>query len=1079
MANEFTWSDDQLRVLEASGNMLVSASAGSGKTAVMIEKIRRLLVRGESLKNMVVCTFTTAAAADMKYKLAKALADPQTRAEMDPRHRQRETEYLPQAAITTIDGICARLVRSYFYRTDADPAFEVLSDGEKNVLQAECLSDVLEHADGERFALLYDALLADRTDDRIRAFVRNLYEFSEIQPDPDGWLNDCLRIYDDPQAVADALQQMLRAERTALAAEADALRIDTVQAAFTRNIAACEGLTDWLNRLADRPKPTGRIPDWAQPLHERYKDLAGRIEKFLDKEDAWNAAPDAVAARPEAEVLVQLTRDFRAEYAAVKRKRGKLDFSDLEHYALEILMSDAAEAIQAGVRYMFVDEYQDTNPLQEEILNLLSARADLFEVGDLKQSIYAFRLCDPRIFLHKYRAYAAGRGGQAYLLNANFRSSQSVVAGVNAVFGRAMTEAFGGVNYTETPLTCTRNKQGRLRLKLIEGTRTETYPAVYSPRADKGGVGKKYAMAKEIADDISKLLYRVPDKDDEKQQPVRPSEIAVISRSRSQTLAELYDILRARKIPAAYTVKSRACDNPAVRPVVNMLRLIDNRDNDVMLAACLQSRFGGMTESEWNALSAAEKKDLGGPGGLTEENLADVRRACPTAETFADAVAAYAGTLRPKLDAFLARLDRYEKLAAERPAEEVAGILVSESEYFEYLYSLENGETLAADLSAFLAMPAAAGTISDLLEYTDSTEETGAAAGDCVQLMTAHASKGLEFKYVFLADADRKFRLDDVQGPVLFDSEYGLAVQQFDYDAHQTIPTKLCLLTAARKKQRMLEEELRILYVAMTRAQDELYIYGHTGGRAETSGYMPWLTAALQSEPAEGGDDIVLPRTTHISYKPNATLQAAIERNLSACITRRQEREQNPSVVQKTAVTALAEQEDEADGRVYECAHTDSERAAAVGTAYHLMMEHIDFYADFDAEWDKLRQRFPEAAAMCDPERIRLAQRCMAEFAAGKTQYREQPFILDDKGTLVQGVIDLLLVDGDEAVIVDYKTTRSRDLDTPAYRFQTGMYARATERLLKLRVRAVYLYSFFMDKPVLMDKNRISDKKQR
>lgn len=1063
MPNEITWSAEQLRVLADGGNMLVSASAGSGKTVVMIEKIRRLLDRGESLKQMVVCTFTTAAAADMKYKLSKALAEA---------GMQRELEYLPQAAIATIDGICARLVRSYFYHTDADPAFEVLSEGEQTALQTECLTDVLEHEDDELFAALYEALLVDRTDKRIRELILSLYRFSEIQPDPDGWLRDCLRAYDDPMPVQNELQSILADERAALAAEADALRVDTVQAGFTRNVAACEGMCDWLRRLADRPKLTGRVPDWAETLNDRYKNLAERVKKFLAKEDDWIGAPDAAVARPEAELLVRLTRAFRSEYAAAKRKRGRLDFSDLEHYALEILKSDAAQEIQAGVRYMFVDEYQDTNPLQEEIINRMAARADLFEVGDVKQSIYAFRLCDPQIFLRKYRRYAAGKGGRAYDLNANYRSAQGVVDGVNAVFRQAMTEAFGGVDYTQTQLVCGRKAAGeRVRLKLVEEADPPAFPAVYSPRADEGGVGKKYAVARAVADDIVALLEGTT-AEGSVRRPVRYADIAVISRTRSQTLAELYSILQDRKIPVAYAVKSRACDNPAVRPIVNMLRLIDNRADDVMLAACLQSRFGGMTPIEWGSLSEAEKKELRNPSGLTADELADIRRACPTADTFADAVAAYAGILQPKLDAFKARLDRYEKLAAEKPVDEVAGIMVSESEYFEYLYSLENGETLAAELSAFLELAGAvAVTVSDLVEYADSEPEGAAApAGDCVQLMTAHASKGLEFPYVFLIDAEHKFRLDDAQGPVLCDSEYGLAVQQFDYDAHRTARTKLYCLAAERKKRRMLEEELRILYVAMTRAQEKLYIYARKGAATEAS-CLPWLTAALQAEPAECGDSVQQPRMTKLTYRPDTTLQAEISKQLDKCKARRKERESRSPVVQKTAVTALAEQEDAADGRVYECAHTDVERAAAVGTAYHLMMEHIDFFADFDTEWDKLRQRFPASAAMCDPERIRLAQQHMAKLASGKTQYREQPFILDVDGTLVQGVIDLLLVEDEEAVIVDYKTTRSRALDTPAYRFQTGMYAQAVQSLLKLRVEAVYLYSFFMDKPIRMDKN--------
>lgn len=1025
------WSEEQKEILSGTGNMIVSASAGSGKTTVMIEKIRRLIAGGASLKNMVVCTFTNAAAADMRSKLAKKLAEDGRRAEL---------EFLPQADISTIHGLCGRLIRTYFYHTDADPAFEVLRDGEEAAILNECLDTVLARATGDVFRSLNDALLSDRTDKALRRLVVKLYEYARTRSDPDGWLNDCTRLYDEPETVEQRLRERFAAGRERLSEDIRALAAESEAAGFTRNVTGCAVLTDRLYRRAETPAPRTRIPPEFRELNELLRAMSDRVRKFLAREDEALAAPDAGEARAEADCLVSLVRDLSAEYAAAKRRRGRLDFSDLEHYALEILKSPAGDEIRSRVRWVFVDEYQDVNPLQEEIINRLSGGAELFEVGDVKQSIYAFRLCDPRIFAAKYRKYRLDGGGRAVDLNVNYRSASGVVDGVNEVFLRAMTEEFGGVDYAAAALKCGRGVPGeKVRLKIVPGGAPPAYPAVYSVRDDAGGSGKKHGVAAAAVSDIVSLLDQTV-RDGGVARPVKPSEIAVIARSRSETLDEIYAMLRARKIPAAYAMKSRVADSPAVRPLVNMLRLIDNRSDDIMLAACLKSRFGGFTDDE----------------------LADIRRS--GGGTFCEAFDRYAGPLRERLDAFRTRLDRYEAMAATAPVDETAGLIVSEAEYFEYLYSEEDGEALAAALSRFLRLAGeVAVTVPELLEYVDSEPDDDAAAadtGDCVRLMTAHASKGLEFPYVLLVDADRKFRFDDAEGPVIADDEYGLAVKRFDYDARKTERTKLYLLSAAAQRRRMTEEELRILYVAMTRAKEKLYIYAaeKKAGDGPTC-FLDWLRPALDAEYVEPGGVPDAPAVRRIPARADAALAEAIRARLSFVYPHRH-------LPQKTTVTALAEREDEASDRRYEGAGTDAERAAEMGTAYHLVMEHIDFGRPFDGEWARLTATYPAETALCDRDKIRTAAAAMAELSAGYRVYREQPFILDDGGTLVQGVIDVLLTDGTSAVVVDYKTTRTKDLATPAYVFQTGMYARAVRELLGLKVKAVYLYSFYTDRLV-------------
>ena len=1026
------WSDKQLEILNGSGNMLVSASAGSGKTTVMIEKIRRLISNGASLKNMVICTFTTAAAAEMRGKLGMALAEGGFREQL---------EYLPQADIATLHGVCARLIRTYFYRTDADPAFELLREGEASAMRAECLTAVLERAEGEKFRLLYDALLVNRGDDALRTIINKIYMYSRTRPDGEGWLDRCTRMYSLTEAVCGELKARFAQRRVELGVEIDKLRRMTAEAGFKRNVPLCEKLRDWLFGLEEPFRlPSSKTEEKFCELNEQLKALKEKVKRFLENESEALSAPPASEAAAEAELLVGLVKEFSAEYSEQKRRKGKLDFSDLEHYALEILESESGEEIRNGIKYVFVDEYQDINPLQEEIIRLLSGKAELFEVGDVKQSIYAFRLCDPGIFTHKYRSYRRTGGGKAIDLTVNYRSASGVVDGVNDVFRRAMTEEFGGVDYSGAELVCGRETDGeKVRLKIVADRENAPRAAIYSVRDDAGGTGKRHAQAAAAAADIADLLEGTITENG-KTRPIMPGDIAVISRSRTQTLDELYVMLKSLGIPAAYAVKGRSQDSVAVRPLINMLRLIDNRSDDIMLAACLKSRFGGFTDDE----------------------LADIRRS--GGGSFSQAVSSYRGPLEERLKAFSDKLDRYEELAARLPADETAGIIVSEAEYFEYLYSEDDGEALAAALSRFLKLAGeVAVTIRDLIDYTDQEPEDNDyyGGGDCVKLMTAHASKGLEFNYVIILDADREFRMDDASGTVLTDDEYGLVVKKFDYEARETVKTALYYLASEAVRKRMREEELRILYVAMTRAKEKLYIYAADKKQSdEATCWLGWLKNALEPEYVTA-EESEKPLKSRIASRPDRQLAAAVRKKLEFVYP-------YGHLPQKTTVTALAESEDETSDVRYIGASTDSERAAEVGTAYHLIMENMDFYAGFDGEWDRLSAEFPHEAEMCDREKIRAAACAMAELAKGKTAYREQPFIMDDGGTLVQGVIDLLLIGGDGAVIVDYKTTRSYDLTTPAYVFQTNAYARAVRRLLGIPVRAVYLYSFFADKTIEM-----------
>lgn len=1021
---ERRWTPEQSAAIEGRGNMLVSAGAGSGKTAVMIEKIRRLLMGGASLDQMLIATYTVAAAGDMRCKLATAL-------EKYP----EQAEKLPQAYIGTLHSLCSRLIKLRFYLTDADPAFELLAENEAEAMKTAAAETVLGRGGDEVFSTVYDAMLSNRSDKPLKKLLIDLLDFSRTQPDPDAWLAHCLDLYDDDPTVDAAIACMFDAEKSKLLARAQALYVDTAAAGFTRNIAASASLVGFIETGAPPVKTTGRVGEGFVALNERYKTLKGEIEAFRAQVDAVAAMPPASAAKAEAATFVRLARDIGVAYEEMKAQKAALDYADLEHKALEVLEAGAP----VPFRYVFVDEYQDVNPLQERIIELLSKNAELFQVGDVKQSIYAFRLCDPDIFLRRFADYKAGRGGTAIELNRNFRSDDGILRAVNRVFDRLMTVDFGGVDYKKDARLicgCGRSSADAVTFTVVGERQKPQLPPVYRVTEDDGG--RLSAQAVAVAHDVAKILHE--DKD------AKPEDIAIIMRSRSPLLYEIAAALSALGIESSVCAKETPAESDAVRPLLNALRLIDNRADDVILAAVLLSPFGGFTVEE-----------------LTEIGQG---------ESFYAAVQAYDGPLKAKLDKFFETFDRYEQLSYYTPADELAGMVAGEAKYFEYLYAQENGRALAAEAGAFLAMMSASDACASLdayLAFADRAPAVERVTGpSAVRLMTVHAAKGLEFDYVFFAGTETPFRFDEAGAAATADREYGLCVKRFDDEARAILPTRLTYLAATAKKKRMLEEELRILYVALTRAKKKLFIYGKRAKRYEGEDLKPScnLNFLLPSFFADAryvdADEAAFERLTRtrILSRPDARLAEEIAGRL------RFEYAGQPQP-QKTTVTKNAELQDERDYAVT-TERTDCERAAEIGTAYHLMMEHIDFARPFDDEWRRLCETFPAESKLCDKDKIGKAAAYVKRLSAGWKLYREKEFVIDDGGVLVQGVIDLLLVNGDRAIVLDYKTTRTEDLLLPAYIYQTDFYARAVERLLGLTVTDVYLYSFYMDKPVKM-----------
>lgn len=1071
------WTPAQSKAIWARGtNLLVSAGAGSGKTKVMIERICTLIDEGAELKEMLVCTFTKTAAADMKRKLAEELEKRLQKNRSE--HLRKQLRDLSGADIGTLHSWCSHTIKAWFFDVDVESEFTVLEEGEERALKNEAAEKAIEtcrQSGDKAFAELYEVFLKNRKHERLKAAALSVYEYARARADYYEWLHN-VKLRSDEEYRAD-LYKTLEKEEERAELLCDALRAHT----FTP--ADLPAYADLLQSVQQKRVCLTNITSSKKvnaEAHECLKEAKSAWNAVMRKRAAIDDLPSPVSTLPYCKAMAMLVQATDEAYAQAKKARGKLDYGDLEHFTLRILCGDGqtqdekgdpvltehGEEIVASYKYVFVDEYQDINPLQEKILQCFT-KSEMFYVGDVKQSIYGFRMCSPRYFLQKAKAYAGGAGMTAEL-NTNFRSGSAVLDTVNDVFGRVMREGFGGVDYASAAFEAGKKGiEGNVRARIVRVPPKEDRPVqgVYSaandtlPEQDDALQAETDVVAEEI---VSMLSGTVPDEKGGERK-VRFGDVAVLVRSRSAFTRLLEEKLRKLHIPVTSVSSDTSADDfPTVAMLLTFLRLCDNARDDVALSATMLSPvFGEFTADE---TACIRRENCGAHG---ERPL------------FCDAVRAYAAcgkneALRQKTAAFLAALDTTRAEADLYTVADLAGRITARYGCFAYALGV-GGEREACALDAFLSHLAGSenDTLHGYLRYISSCgvpRLTVSGGGDAVRIMTVHASKGLEFPCVVLPQLHRQFNMQDTRSSVLCDEDEGIVLKSYDFDA-RTVSDNLRYAACARKMRRAVaEEELRILYVAMTRAQYKLCLVAldkqaDENGESETrekeseesKAYIDWLYTfllALESKntPIESAEELPL--------RAETVCDDGVAQRL--CERLRQESERETNVAKravKVSVTALAHEGDE-DARLPP-ALFDDDRAALRGTAYHTFMQWAQWGGE--NEYERLARRFPQVAEWVDKSEAEDALRIVGAYVGEDRCVREQPFVQNNKkeNRLEQGVIDLMIFRADgTAEIVDYKTGKEENLYKKAYAEQLKMYASAARDILQIEVSDAKLYSF-------------------
>ena len=1066
-------------IIHDRDEILVSASAGSGKTTVMIERILRLLSEGADLESMIVCTFTKASAADMRGKLLERLNEAADKGEP---WAKTATEKLPLAEFSTIDSFCVRLCRNYFYHTDGiDPAFEVLETAAASALLGVSVEETVREkneSDDPDFAELYEVLTPNRKEKKLCDIIKRLYGFAMINPDPEDWLDRAEQsLYCHSEHIA-VLTEFYEAQHPDflrrsmfLRVECDALGFKACAdslAQFYDEVIAHEPLTS-LSRTKTKNKAEA-------DLYERYKSLRKEYKDFcVERLDALESADPVCTAR-HLGVLLEAVRAVIRLYTEKKQKKARMDFNDLEHAAYKILQNEAAlDAINQKYRYLFVDEFQDINPLQDAIFGLLTAKR--FYVGDVKQSIYGFRLSDPAIFIAKRNdCLTFGENGTklAIELNANYRSDSGILKFCDKVFSSAMTQDFGGVDYAKsavftsgrgslfTPSVVCRFLQEDVKERESGGGSTER--AVYSVQKhtyETNDAAAKEREADFVAGHILWLKQQAVVLENGTTRAVAYKDISVLLRSAGQFADILCDKLRRSGVPVKLRKETSAEENPAVVQLLNYLRLVDNRRDDIVLASVLKSVFGGFcTDAELARIRA----------------YANGRRDGEDIPFFA-AADLYAKDLyvtdkiAQKLTGLFANLTRYERLSHVLSFSELSGRICAEHEYFKYVFAFPDGPSAAEGLSRFLDQ------LSELPLGSDISAALAAVTGgavklsyggdsDAVQVMTIHAAKGLEFPFVILPNLSKEFNVDDIRKECILDSGLGAALKFFDVENRRTVKTSLWHRAKLNLRKKMLEEELRILYVALTRAQRQLVLVASKDKYVPKEGLnvacaLDWLYRTMS--PIAASDTAEYP-TLSSAVKPKIIFSAPAP-FLVQSIRRYTEFAVPPvsgAPVKLTVTRVARSAEGDTQPAYAPFVQKKDGTGAEVGEAYHRFLETVDYDAPTANGIKLFKKESPEYAPLIKTRQVEEAVAQIKKRIGGRKFYRELPFLYRlENGVLLQGVIDLLIEDEGGLEIIDYKTGKISSALFSSYAKQIGLYAESAERILKKTVlrKSIFLIS--------------------
>ena len=1165
MADKLTPQQAQA-VHNRGGKLLVSAAAGSGKTKVLVDRLLTYLTDPQdpaNLDDFLIITYTKAAASELRGKIAAKLTE-RIAQEPENRHLQKQMQCLFLTKVSTVHGFCSDLLREFAYRLDLPADFRVADESECREIRETVLKDLLDRAYeqagmDDNFRAFVDSQGLGRDDRLVPQILEKVYDSARCHLDPEKWLDECLEaaeitgIEDVSQTVwgkflIEDLHNYLDCQIQVMTRCIQEMErsggLDKPVANFRNTLQQLQQLRQY--DLWDEIVAAGSI-DYGclsfpkknvdEDLIERVKAVRNACKKGMEKKlncyanDSRQILQDLSQCAVGTRGLVDLVKQFDRDYSAAKRTRRCLDFSDLEQKTLDLLLgksrtSETAAAREIGRRYreILVDEYQDSNGVQDAIFGALTKeKSNCFLVGDVKQSIYQFRLADPGIFLDKYRKYlpaeqAAPGEGRKVLLSHNFRSGPEVICGVNDVFTACMRPKVGGLEYGEAEalregIPHTQLPEAGVELYAVD-VRKETYPEEAAFVAEK-----IHSMLRE-----GTLIRK-----NGGLHPVEPEDIVILLRSPGSAGGYFQRALEARGIRCTSGGGTDLLQTEEIATFRAFLQTIQNPRQDIPLLTVLASPVFGFTADDLAAFRSEKKR-----GSVYDALLLS---GLPKAKRFLETLA------------ILRREARMHSLTS------LLESCLKQTQLDSIYAAMPGGESKSENLQTFFRLAAdfEKGNLRNLNQFLDhlsALEErglvtAGSASGGCVNIMSIHKSKGLEFPVVFLCNLSRRFNQEDLRAQILCDKTLGLGLSVADTVNRVRYPSIPKRAIAVKMQAQSISEEMRVLYVAMTRARDRLIMtyavqnpendlkdlalrQDFDGGEllcrdATCMGQWVMLAAMQHTEAGELHNLCGRPLKTRIGEYPwkiqvvqapdTETTSASLPENAARLPEGAEESLREALAFQYPYLSATQAPSKQTatdrkgrikDAEAAENTHepkqpkrtwrrpaflSDKVEGKAYGSAIHAALQYLKYEncgseAEVKAEIQRLvDQKFltEEQGALVNCQKLSrfFASTIGRKLQSGTEYLREFKFSILDDGThyawdlegeqvLLQGVVDCALLEEDGITVLDFKTDYVTEETlysvTERYRPQVETYAEALGRIYRKNIKAKYLYFFRLDR---------------
>ncbi|MEI7885290.1 MAG: helicase-exonuclease AddAB subunit AddA [Clostridia bacterium] len=878
------WTEAQKTAINAKNcNLLVSAGAGAGKTAVLVERIYRLLLDEMlDIDQLLVVTFTKAAAGEMRDRLSKRMLQGLQNGDNED-HIRHQLMLLGKAQISTLHAFCTRVIKTWGYLLGTDSAFRTIDGVELENLKKECLDILLENeyaSEKEEFLALVECLMTRKNDSILEEQIMQIYEFAWALPEPQAWLQEKIDLYTGDFENSH-WHKLLMKQCNKLIFEAIQLSDEALKIAELANLnhhdllvyqeendcllkiksSLALGITDFVRQIQTLSFTSlnGKSGDQelkakAKNKRDGYKAIVLENRELLQGFEFENWQIESQQIKKHLQIIVKLVMKFSKDFKIMKREKAVRSFTDLEHDALELLtINQVSSSYNKQFVYIFIDEYQDSNSLQEELIKKIARKNNIFAVGDIKQSIYRFRNANPALFIEKYNHYPRKNGASelCVLLSKNFRSSRNIVDLVNDLFSNLMNEDLGEIDYDDDAALISIKKEEishPIEVILIDGIKDEIIDKKLESELSDWTKIEKQALV--IGQKIEKLV---------KSGTYKYCDIAILSRGLKAEAQILERILHELGIPVFTDVSVGYFATYEISLIIALLKLIDNKQQDIPLISVARSPIGQFTIDELVSIRISE------PEGAFYEAFC--------------AFAVSESNLGKRAKAFIEKIRSWQKTSLYMKTDEFIWQLLQETRLFNYVGTMFRGKEKQANLELFYERARSFQTsglsglsifLDYLKKYQNKKSDLGPAKilgeqDDIVQIMTIHKSKGLEFPVVFLFNLNKNFNLRDQSNDLLLQQELGFGVKISNYVLRSKGDNLYRRLLREVLHSQALSEEMRILYVALTRSKERLFLIGASRDlskdtvrwkaglnydkRARATCYLDWLGPILMQHP--------------------------------------------------------------------------------------------------------------------------------------------------------------------------------------------------------------------------------------